>query len=67
MKERERLCTTLGILLAGLIEAEAEEEAAESERQPRVRNASGVYRVGEEGLGSTGPALGDSGEPVSPY
>ena len=64
MKERERLCTTLGILLAGLIEAE--EEAAESERRPRVRNSSGVYRVGEEGLGSMAtPDPG--GEPASPY
>jgi hypothetical protein len=64
MKQRERLCTTLGILLAGLIEAE--QEAAESERRPRVRNSSGVYRVGEDGLGPTLP-VDPAVEPVSPY
>jgi hypothetical protein len=62
MKERERLCTTLGILLAGLIEVE--DEAAESERRPRVRHSSGVYRVGEDGLGAPPP---DAGEPAAPY
>jgi len=50
MTERERLSTTLGILLAGLLEAER--EAAESERRPQLRHCSGVYRVGQDGLGS---------------
>lgn len=61
MTERERLSTTLGILLAGLLEAER--EAAESERRPKVRASSGVYRVGDEGLGP----LGDpQAEPLDP-
>ncbi len=59
MNERERLTTTLGILLAGLFEAE--DEAAESERRPRPRHASGVYRVGEDGLGPSAAA-----EPLDP-
>jgi len=45
MTERERLTTTLGILLAGLIQAE-ESEAA-SERRPRLRFESGVSPLGE--------------------
>lgn len=53
MTERERLSTTLGILLAGLLQAE-EEEAA-SQRRPHVRMESGVYRVGEDGLGPEDP------------
>ncbi|MCC6897585.1 MAG: hypothetical protein IT377_01345 [Polyangiaceae bacterium] len=53
MTERERLSTTLGILLAGLLQAE--EAEAESERRPRVRCESGVYRVGEDGLGPEDP------------
>lgn len=41
MNERERLTTTFGILLAGLIRAE--EEATESERNPgRNTGESGV-------------------------
>lgn len=60
MTERERLSTTLGILLAGLLQAE-EDEAA-SERRPSVRCESGVYRVGEDGLGPEGPAF----EPAGP-
>jgi len=55
MTERERLTTTLGILLAGLIEAE-EAEAA-SERRPRLRFESGVYPLGElEGAADGEPA-----------
>ena len=61
MTERERLSTTLGILLAGLLEAER--EAAESERRPKVRASSGVYRVGEDGLG---PEVGLFPEPADP-
>ncbi|GMV13931.1 MAG: hypothetical protein HS104_40370 [Polyangiaceae bacterium] len=53
MTERERLSTTLGILLAGLLQAE--EEEAESQRRPRIRSESGVFRVGEEGLGPLDP------------
>jgi hypothetical protein len=53
MTEREQLSNTLGILLAGLIQAE--EAEAESERRPRVRVESGVFRVGEEGLGPEDP------------
>ena len=60
MNERERLSTTLGILLAGLLQAE--EEEAESQRRPRVRCESGVYRVGEEGLGPPDPPF----EPADP-
>jgi hypothetical protein len=45
MDERERLTTTFGILLAGLIRAE--EEATESERQPATTGESGVYPLGE--------------------
>lgn len=41
MTDRERLATTLGILLAGLFEAEDAE--ANSERRPRVRVESGVF------------------------
>lgn len=41
MTDRERLATTLGILLAGLFEAEDAE--ASSERRPRVRVESGVF------------------------
>lgn len=45
MTDRERLATTLGILLAGLFEAE-EAEAA-SERRPRVRVESGIFPKAE--------------------
>ena len=44
MHERERLTTTFGILLAGLIRAE--EEATESERNPRSTSESGIYPLG---------------------
>jgi hypothetical protein len=53
MTERERLTSTLGILLAGLLRAE--EDEAESQRRPRIRSESGVYRVGEAGLGPEDP------------
>lgn len=53
MTERERLSNTLGILLAGLLQAEQDE--VDSQRRPRVRCESGVYRVGEEGLGPEDP------------
>lgn len=63
MTDRERLATTLGILIAGLFEAE--DEAAESERRPRPRHGSGVYQVGDSGLGA--PELPpDPGEPARP-
>jgi hypothetical protein len=45
MTERERLATTFGILLAGLIRAE--EEATESERNPVTTSESGVYPLGQ--------------------
>lgn len=45
MQERERLTTTFGILLAGLIRAE--EEATESERNPARTSESGVYPLGQ--------------------
>lgn len=45
MHERERLTTTFGILLAGLIRAE--EEATESERNPSNTSQSGVYPLGQ--------------------
>lgn len=48
MTQRERLATTLGILLAGLLQAE-ESEAA-SERRPRLRLESGVYRLDDPAL-----------------
>jgi len=61
MTERERLGTTLGILLAGLLQAE-EAEAA-SERRPRLRFASGVYPLGEAVAPAEPEAL-DPREPV---
>ncbi|MBK7583522.1 MAG: hypothetical protein IPI67_25435 [Myxococcales bacterium] len=60
MNERERLSTTLGILLAGLLQAEDEE--VDSQRRPRLRSESGVFRVGEDGLGPSDSAF----EPADP-
>jgi len=47
MSDREKLATTLGILIAGMLEAE--EAAAESERRPgrTPHKASGVYPIGD--------------------
>jgi hypothetical protein len=60
MTERERLSTTLGILLAGLLEAER--ETAESERRPKVRASSGEYRWDE----ATFTWLADTGSDRDP-
>ncbi len=57
MTQRERLATTLGILLAGLFEAE-EAEAA-SERRPRVRMESGIYPRADLEAAESYPDLGD--------
>lgn len=61
MTDRERLSTTLGILLAGMLQAEDDE--VDSERRPKIRVDSGVFRLGEDGLGPEGALPFDAVEP----
>jgi len=65
MSDREKLATTLGILMAGLLEAE--EAAAESQRRPgrSLNKESGVYAIGDALYASDMPPESDRPETLS--